>query len=216
MKALRIIIDNRERNLEILEALSGSGIGIDFAQLPVGDYIVSDRMCVERKTVGDFESSIIDNRLFDQMGRLNASFGKPVLIIEGDEAGHRLGGNVIMGAILKLYTECNVQMLRSSGPAETAEMLSKFAQREQDADRKEPRIMGIKKAYSTRQWQLLILGSVPGIGPNLAGRLLSHFGTIRNIVNAGIESLTEVDKIGKKKAGRIYGILNAEFEVEGK
>ena len=212
MQGPRIIIDNRERNLEILGHLSEAGMFMDFAQLPVGDYIVSDRICIERKTVVDFESSIMDNRLFEQMERLNASFEKPMMVIEGDESCHRLGNNVIIGTILKLYTDYNVQMLRSAGPAETADLLSRFAQREQSEEKKTPRIMGIKKAYNTRQWQMLILGAVPGIGPNLASRLLSHFGTVRNVVNANVDSLTEIDKIGSKKAERIYGILNAEFD----
>ena len=212
MQAFKVIVDNRERNLGILERLSEAGMSLDFAQLPVGDYIVSDRICVERKTVEDFENSIIDNRLFDQMERLKASFEKPILIIEGEESCHRLDDNVITGAILKLYTDYNVQMLRSDGPAGTADMLSRFAQREQSGEKRLPRVMGIKKAYSTRQWQMLILGAVPGIGPSLAGRLLSHFGTVRNVANADVDSLTEIDKIGSKKAERIYDILNARFD----
>src|SRR5271157_3998054 len=109
--SLKIIVDNRERNLEIIEGLSDSGVELSFAQLPVGDYIVSERMCIERKTVGDFDSSIIDNRLFEQLERLKSSFEKPILILEGDSADHRLANNVIVGTMIKLYTDYNVQII---------------------------------------------------------------------------------------------------------
>ena len=63
MKETKIIIDNRERNLDLLDTLEQHGMTITFAQLPVGDYIISNRMCVERKTTNDFESSIMNSRL---------------------------------------------------------------------------------------------------------------------------------------------------------
>lgn len=214
MQTLKIIIDNRERNLEIIDTLSDSGVDLSFAQLPVGDYIVSDRMCIERKTVGDFENSIIDNRLFEQLERLKSSFEKPILILEGSDSDHRLANNVIIGTMIKLYTDYNVQIIRSRDAIETAAILSKFADREQNADNKRPRILGTKKAHTTYQWQILILSSIPGIGPELAHRLLVHFKTLKNLANADIDALIEVEKIGKKKAQGIHDILNAEFSIE--
>ena len=215
MQCFKIIVDNRERNLDILQTLSDSGMDLSFAQLPVGDYIVSDRICVERKTVSDFESSIIDNRLFEQLGRLNESFDKPILIIEGSESDHRLGTNVIIGTILKLYLDYNVQVIKSGSAEETAVILSKFAEREQTDKKKEPRLMGIKRARTMYQWQILMLSSVPGIGPNIAHGLLEHFKTIRSVAVADVEDLMEVEKIGKKKAEGIYRIINSEFTVGG-
>lgn len=214
-QVFKIIVDNRERNIEIIDTLMNSGIDLNFAQLPVGDYIVSDRICVERKTVSDFESSIMNNRLFEQLGRLHESFEKPILIIEGSEADHRLSDNVIIGTILKLYTDYNVQVIASHGAEHTATILSKFAEREQTSEKKEPRLTGLKKAYTTYQWQALILSSIPGIGPSLARRLLAHFKTIKNVATADRKELMKVEKIGKKKAEQIYSILNAEFAEAG-
>lgn len=209
-KELKMIVDNRERDLGIIEGLSSNGVDITFAQLPVGDYIVSDRICIERKTVGDFENSIIDNRLFEQVSRLNDSFPKPMLLIEGED-DYRLGSNVIIGTMLRLYTDYNLQILRSDSKEQTISILSKVAEREQVEEDREPRLLGLKKAYSTEQWQLLILSSMPGVGPKLAKNLILHFKSIRNMVNADIEELQEVDKIGKKKAIRINEILDSEF-----
>lgn len=216
MKELKMIVDNRERNISIVEGLADSGIEITFAQLPVGDYIISDRICVERKTISDFEGSIMNNRLFDQIERLHESFPKPMLILEGDESEARLGNNVLIGAMLRLYTDYNVQVVRSHDPSETVAILAKFAEMEQDKENRELRIVGVKRAYSVPEWQMLILSTIPGVGPKLARKLIEHFRTIRNVASASAEELTEVDKIGKKKAARIYEVLNNEFEIENK
>ena len=212
MQELSLLIDNRERNLEIIESLAENNVKVSFLQLPVGDYIVSDRMCVERKTVRDFESSIIDTRLFDQAQRLKDAFEKPIIIIEGSMDELSLGRNVILGTILALYTDYNIQVINSTGPSETSYILSKFAEREQILERRQPRLLGSKKAYTQYQWQLVILASLPGIGPGLAKNLIAHFKTVRNLCNADVDELMEIDKIGRKKAERIYSIINSEFE----
>ena len=214
MQQSKIIIDNRERNFDIIDILSKSGADLSFAQLPVGDYILSKRMCVERKTISDFENSIIDNRIFEQLERLSAGFEKPLLIIEGSNSEHKLSKNVVLGTILSIYLDHNIQVINSSGAEETAVMLSKFADREQSVDDNRPRILGRKKAYTTYQWQTLILGSMPGVGPNLAHRLIEHFGTLKGVANADEKQLMKVDKVGKKKAAEIYRIINEEFNPD--
>ena len=61
---MKIIVDQRERNLELINALHENGVEVEIKTIPVGDYILSDRICVERKTVSDFESSIINGLNF--------------------------------------------------------------------------------------------------------------------------------------------------------
>ncbi|VVB77319.1 3'-flap repair endonuclease Xpf [uncultured archaeon] len=210
-----MIIDNRERNAELLDRLTGLRVEMTFAQLPVGDYVISDRMCVERKTVKDFEGSIMNARLFDQADRLSRGFGKPILLIEGAEADFTLAPNVILGTVVSLFADHNVQVIRSACADETAAVLAKLAEREQNAEERLPRIVGQKRAFTNAQWQALILGTIPGVGPKLAKSLLSRFRTISGVVAASEDELTEVDKVGKKKAKRIREILNAEFSEEG-
>jgi len=208
---VRVIIDTRERSMVIPEELAAHGIEIEYATVPAGDYIVSDRACIERKSAGDFESSIMNSRLFDQLARLRESFAKPMLLIESTE-DFRLNKNAITGAVLRAYLEYGVQVIFSNSQEETAELIEKIARMEQADSMHEPRLVGIKKAYSTYQWQLLILESIPGIGPKLAHALLRHFKSVRGVINAGPEQLVTVDKIGKKKAMRIEEVLAAEYE----
>ena len=68
--------------------------------------------------------------------------------------------------------------------------------------------------YTQYQWQLAILGSLPGIGPSLARNLINSFKTIRNLCNAEVDDLMEVNKIGRKKAEAIFRTVNEEFTVQ--
>ena len=213
MEGIKVIIDNRERNPDIIESLENFNVNLEFATVPVGDYIVSDRICIERKTYSDFASSIMNSRIFEQADRLKKSFEKPMLLIENDGEGFRLSKNVIIGAIMKMYTEYGLQVLFSESPEESALMISKIAEREQEGKKHEPRLVGLKKAYTDYEWQLLILSSIPGVGTKIAKDMLAEFGSIRLVANADVKDLMKVDKIGKKKAQRIYDVLNADAKL---
>lgn len=80
----RIVVDEREKRSGIPDLLRQAGAFIDFAQLKVGDYIVSPDTAIERKTIQDLLNSIYDGRLFVQCSQLNEHYSKPVLIVEGN------------------------------------------------------------------------------------------------------------------------------------
>ena len=145
------------------------------------------------------------------MERLNSGFQKPILLIEGDDSEFLMRPNAVLGTIISLYADYNVQVIRSGGADETSATIAKLAEREQAKEKREPRIVGSKRAFTNSQWQVLMLSSIPGIGPKLARSLISRFKTVRNVASAAPEELMEVEKVGKKKAERIYAILNEEF-----
>jgi Fanconi anemia group M protein len=106
----------------------------------------------------------------------------------------------------------NVQVIFSKSSEESAYILKTIAQKEQEEKQNQPRIVGAKKAYSEEEWQLLVLESLPEVGPKIARNLLKKFKSIRGIANASVEELMQVEKIGKEKAKRIYEIINREWK----
>lgn len=207
----RVIVDQRERNSELLEMLQSLGIEVELKTILVGDYVVSDRVCIERKTIHDFESSIISGRLFDQITRLKETYEFPVLILEGDHDTFRLKSKVISGAIAALYIDYGVGVLFSHSPSNTAEVIASIIVHEQDKRVREPSLKGGFRAYTQQQFQEFVIGNLPGIGPKLSRALLGHFKSIKNIANASKEELMKVEKIGKKKAERIHRTLNEMY-----
>ena len=213
MSEVKLIVDNRERNIDIIKTLEKAETSLEFQNLPVGDYILSDRICVERKTVRDFEASIIDGRLFDQIQRIKEYYESPILIIEGEEV-FNLGRNIIEGTLIAIYTDYNIPVIFSKNPEDTSRILYMIAKREQTDKKREPSQKGKYRIATNSDFQISIIGNLPGIGTKLAQKLLQYFGSIKNIANASIDDLTKVDKIGKKKATYIFNIINAKYEDE--
>jgi len=54
----------------------------------------------------------------------------------------------------------------------------------------------------------------PGIGPALATQLMDRFGSLREVLRADPEMLSEIKGIGRKKAERICQLLDAEFDTD--
>ena len=78
---IKIIIDYREKNSLVASYLIKENFNIEFKELKIGDYIVKDTI-IERKTIPDFISSIINGRLLKQLEDLK-QYENKLLIIEG-------------------------------------------------------------------------------------------------------------------------------------
>jgi ERCC4-type nuclease len=60
----QIIVDIREMGALLPSLIDYNGIKVIPATLTVGDYILSPKMCVERKSLPDLEASFINGRLY--------------------------------------------------------------------------------------------------------------------------------------------------------
>lgn len=213
-----IYTDTRERKLQKelkdLQDLENGGIELRSAQLLVGDFLLSDRLCIERKTYEDFLQSIIDGRLFEQMKALATNFERPVLILEGtDLYGQRnIHPNAIKGAISSISVDFRIPILWTVSPKETAELIVTLAKREQDDKNRSIQIKGEKKPKTPSQMQESIISMLPDINIILARRLLSEFRTVKNIFNAGDEDLKKIEGIGEEKAKKIREIIDKGYE----
>ena len=83
-------------------------------QLTVADYLLSERVAVERKTTQDFISSVVDGRLFRQLPALKETYAAPVLLVEGDDLFHikrDVHPNAIRGALASVAIEYIISTL---------------------------------------------------------------------------------------------------------
>ena len=64
---------------------------------------------------------------------------------------------------------------------------------------------------STMERQQFIVEGLPNVSSVLAKRLLAHFGSIKDIVNATEEELREVEGVGKNIASSIIEILTSRY-----
>lgn len=206
-----IVVDDREaRSPAALHIGSFAQVQLRIERLAMGDYLVDDRLLVERKFLPDLLGSIEDGRLFRQAHALVQSRQPALIILEGTSAhlaGRKMRRDSIQGALLTLSLGMGLPILRAVDGQETAWLILQAA----DLLQREPRGW-IRRPWqphgAKRRLQSRILQSLPGIGPRLAARLLERFQTIQDTLTAPESDLTEVQGLGPIKAKRIRWLVS--------
>jgi len=210
---ISIVVDHRERCSGIPELLARRTVDIHEKQLPVGDYILSERIAVERKRANDFLDSLIRQRLFDQVRRLAEAYPQPILIIEGDGLFDRnITDQAIYGALSSIMTDYGFSIFTSAHIEETAHILYSMASREQAKGTTEVPIRGSKPLHSVPEQQRYLIEGLPFVSSVSSRRLLDYFGSVRRVINASHTELCEVEGIGTKKAQAIKAIIEQRWE----
>jgi DNA excision repair protein ERCC-4 len=208
----RVYVDERERGAAVVEYLKRLGAAVIYAMAGVGDYIISDRVAFERKSLRDLAASVFDGRLFDQARRLSEHYEAPIVVVEGSlEKLREFTERVLQVklALLAMSLDYNVRIVWSEGPEETARIIYSVACREQFGERRP--VVVHRKPRLEQLWmqQLYVVQSFPGIGPRLAEKLLEKFGSIEAICRASIVELEKV--VGYERATRLYRVIHAPY-----
>jgi len=211
-----VFADHRERACKVVPFLESLGCEVRKAQLEIGDYIISNTVAIERKSVRDFIKSIIDGRLFNQLVFLADSYEKPLLLLEGRP--HELFSltnmhkNAVIGVLTSIALNYRIPVLFSETERETAEFIYVIAKREQSANKNEISLRKGKPGLTLNEQQRYTVESLPMIGPKSARRLLEKFGSVNALFNANEKELEAVEKMGPKKAVKIRKLLDGKYE----
>ena len=202
-----VIADIHEKNSLILSELkSSTQVKLQIKSLKIGDYLIG-KTIIERKTVQDFISSMINKRLIQQLRQMK-KYKQQLLIIEGiDEqelyrTDTNLNPNAIRGFILSILTNYQIPIVFTQNYQDTSKYLITLAKQqlkpsiESSLHHRIPKTIKEQKQY--------ILESFPNIGPITAKKLLKKFKTLTNTLNAEEEELKE---ILKGKAQRFKELL---------
>ncbi|OPY53476.1 MAG: ATP-dependent RNA helicase DbpA [Methanosaeta sp. PtaU1.Bin060] len=211
-EAFAIFVDLRER--EMGKLLETRGLQVAMKNLEVGDYVISDRVAVERKTAQDFVVSMMDpqRNLFRQISDLARTYERPLLILEGrDLYTRQVNPNAIRGALASVAVDYGVPIIPTESQEETAEVIAILSARERK-DGRAPKIHGHKTARTLKEQQEYLVASMPSVGPAVARNLLRHFGSVERIVAASPEELQEVELVGPKIAERIRELVGGQYK----
>ncbi len=191
------------------------GVQIEAKRLPVGDFLLSKDVCIEKKTVSDFLQSLMDNRLFEQSKNMVSNFEKPIIILEGIDdiyTERKIHPNAIRGAICSLSVDYKIPIIESSGEEETAIFLHMIAEREQIGKNKLVKLRGERKPLNKKEIKEYVVSSFPGVGRQTAQNILKHFKTIKKFINFEKKEKKKVKNVGSKTIKRIKKILEEEYE----
>jgi Fanconi anemia group M protein len=207
-----LIVDSRETNSGIMQRLSSLGTVFERRELPYGDFQIGN-ILIERKRDQDFEASIKDGRLFGQIEIMASNSDNPVLIIEGDlsSVGAGLHVDSIPGALsaIAVYWP-GFKIIPTIDNMATARLLSRMLKHMTEGLGYEIPLRVAKPTakHDGSQVQYLVEG-LPGVGPLVARKLITHFGSARKVFCASVEELCSVKGIGEKTAIAIVNALEA-------
>lgn len=179
---------------------------------------------IQRKERQDLMGSMWDGRLAEQIAKMRSCKGS-LLIVEGDL--NWTGDGVLMGSakygrpITRDHFDGTMWSLQQQGTWLTytegldetirvLEHLEKWAAKDKHLGMQtRGRVDAMWGTPTSRDFQVHLLTGVPNVGPELANRMLDHFGGMpwrwRDEVTE--EELCKVPGIGKKKAKGILGAI---------
>lgn len=192
-----IVADIHEKNSLILAELhENKNVKLEIKSLKIGDYLIG-KTIIERKTVNDFISSMINKRLVQQLKQMK-KYKQQLLIIEGIDEQElyrtdiKLNPNAIRGFILSIITNYQIPIIFTQDYKDTAKYLIILAKQQLKSKTEITLHQRIpKKIKEQKQY---ILEAFPNIGPITTKKLLKKFKTLNNTINASAEELKEILK----------------------
>jgi len=216
-ETVEIVVDQRELESTIARVLSKrDDVETRLETLDVGDYVLSDRVAVERKTVPDFLDSVLgsDRSLFEQIRDTAANYDRPVVLIEGDGLyeERNVHPNAIRGAVASLAVDFDASVLRTTDESGTTELLEVIASREQTEQDREVSVHGEKAAKTLAEQQEYVVASIAAVGPVTARSLLAGLGSVESVLTADEAELKTVDGVGRVTAERIREVVGSAYD----
>ena len=208
-----VICDNRETASAVVRALSLMGVNLELKQLNIADYILSERVGIERKSGQDFNESIKDGRLFSELIELKNNFERPILILEGDPfLNSNINHNALYGAITSIILNLGITVYKTNNPSDSAMFIYQLSKREQKDSKFELKLRFEKKPIEISSLLEYIIAGIPGINALRAKNLLNELESLQEIFNADIGDLMKVENIGKKIAQEIYKLSRFKYQ----
>ena len=202
-----IIVDNREKNSLVASELISLNNKIEFKQLEIADYIIGET-AIERKTISDFISSMLNKRIFQQLKNLK-QYEKALLIIENyqnlDLRDTNLNENAVKGLILSISLEYKIPIIFAKNEKDTALYLTLIANKKNSESS-----LRAKLKRSDPEILQFVLEGLPGIGPKTSKIILDKYKTIKNAVNAKEEELKTL--LGNKKSEKFLYFINKIYK----
>ncbi|MEF8886010.1 MAG: ERCC4 domain-containing protein, partial [Haloarculaceae archaeon] len=215
---VEIVVDQRELDASIAKDLSRrEGVRTRLETLAVGDYVLSDRVVVERKTVADFLDTLTggdERSLFEQLKDASRHYARPVVVIEGEDLyGERnVHPNAIRGALASLAVDFGASVLRTDSEDETAELLRAVATREQEDEDRTVSVHGEKSSKTLAEQQEYVVAALAEVGPVTARALLEELGSVEAVMTADVETLKDAAGVGDVTAERVREVVASDYD----
>ncbi|KAI2654031.1 Fanconi anemia group M protein [Labeo rohita] len=214
--ALRVLVDSRciSGGSEVVSCLRlRHGLQVHVCSLISSDFIVSNRMAVERQSESEVASAQNRKRLQERIQRLQATYERVCLIIEKDRS--KPGENLkhtscrYYDGTLAALVKAGVRLLVSKGPDDTAAILSELAQ----VERRKGQAIGVPlEVKGHRQQALQFYLTLPHVSYVSALNMCHSFSSVSHMINSSVEELQASARVSRSRAEDVYRCLRYSCE----
>ncbi|NXK49685.1 FANCM protein, partial [Chauna torquata] len=217
--SLCILVDSREisSGADVISSLKAvHGVKVQVCSLSSSDYIVSNRMAVERKFQSELLNSVNRNKVTQRIQRLQSMFERICVIVEKDrirtgETSRFFQRTQYYDGVLSALVQAGVRILFSSCQEETATLLKDLALVEQ---RKNAAIHVPMEVEGHRQEMLNFYLSIPNISYLAALNMCHYFGSVKKMTNSSPLDIATGAQVSQQRAEEIYRYLHYGFDVQ--
>ncbi|KAJ2115315.1 DNA repair protein RAD16 [Coemansia sp. RSA 922] len=218
-----IVVDVREFYSPLPSLLHAAGFTVVPRTIAVGDYILHDHLCVERKSLPDLIQSLRSGRLFNQAESMIAHYSYAVLLIEFEmntsfslQPIGSLNPEIALNSInsqltLLVLAFPRLRIVWSSSPYETASIFAELKRDAAEPDVDRAVAMGqddcaVEKESIYAQHPIALLQSLPGVTLRNYQALAKKFKSVSDICAASQDDLTLV--LGAEAAAKLYKFIH--------
>ncbi|NXH70722.1 FANCM protein, partial [Hydrobates tethys] len=217
--SLCILADSREisSGAEVISSLKAvHGVKVQVCSLGSSDYIVSNRMAVERKFLSELLNSVNRNKVTQRIQRLQSMFERICVIVEKDriktgETSRFFQRTQYYDSVLSALVQAGVRILFSSCQEETASLLKDLALVEQ---RKNAAICVPTEVEGRKREMLNFYLSIPHLSYLAALNMCHYFDSVKKMANSSPSDIATGARVSPQKAEEIYRYLRYGFDVQ--
>ena len=199
-------IDTQEPK-SLLELATKEGLEFTRERLAIGDLLYGD-ICIERKEMRDFMSSMRDGRLLIQVQNMMDNYPHNYLIISGRFSKRdKYKIKNYLGMLVSISVRTPVKILHVKDDYELIYVVKKII--EKSTDGKDFHRTVMRKAHAESP-QLTMLCSIPGVGKKAAKLILDKFDSIGQLSQVSEKEITEIKGVGKVTAKKIHSCLTTK------
>uniref|UniRef100_A0A8C4VNV9 ATP-dependent RNA helicase FANCM n=1 Tax=Gopherus evgoodei TaxID=1825980 RepID=A0A8C4VNV9_9SAUR len=217
--SLCILVDSREisSGSEIISSLKAvHGVKVQVCSLGGCDYIVSNRMAVERRTQSELLNSMNRNRVTQRIQHLQSMFERICVIVEKDrikagETSRLFQRTKYYDAMLSALIRAGIRILFSSCQEESAHLLKDLVLVEQ---RKNVAICVPTEVKGAKEEALRFYLSIPNISYLAALNMCHGFASVKKMVNSSPKDIATGAQVSQQKAEEIYRYIHSGFDLQ--
>ena len=191
---------------------------VSAAQLPGCDYIISNRMAVERKQWSEFSNGANREKLTERIQALKELYDRPILIVEkdrvkpGEEKHPRpLHWSKYVDKTVALLLKSSVKVLYTDNQKETATLLSDLCQLEM---RKGMGITAKVDLNSDKQNKVKFFASLPKLSYIHALNLAHGFKSVSDFMKSSVQEIQTKGQMSENRAVDVYKFLRRQFDAD--